>query len=158
LAPSTIHEQRRREILDSSLDELVGSTPSFRYAFTLGTEEFTSQSKLKFEGRDVISIVWIAPWAAVVSLIAQYLEADCNFHGCRSYVFYTSMTIEANESFPFGLSISPTESKEMYTNFDSGMAHLGADLAPPAMIGSWMGTPRIWEAPFSSFSVLSTHY
>jgi hypothetical protein len=71
-------------------------------------------SLLKFGGRWVLGLVWIAQWAEVVIRRASCIELDCSFHAVGLFVYFVPVYVEENESRPIGLAIVPSEPRGVY--------------------------------------------
>ena len=60
------------------------------------------------------SIIILFPWARKLLQECDFLELDGSYKALRPYCFSLTNCIHHNESYPIGLSISPTENEDIY--------------------------------------------
>lgn len=63
------------------------------------------------------SILYINPDYKSIIDAADFFEMDASFFALRPYVYWIPLLIIKNESFPIGLSVGPSETKELYNQF-----------------------------------------
>lgn len=78
-----------------------------------------------FNGQPVVTLTWIAPWAADALRRADYYELDCSFQALRPFVYSVPMVISRNVGIPIGLVVAPTERARVFALFAEGLVEHG---------------------------------
>lgn len=79
-------------------------------------DELLNELKLKTDF-EVQSITVMFPWANAVLSKCRFIEMDASFKALNPYCFCLANAIYNNESYPIGISISPSENETLYSNF-----------------------------------------
>jgi hypothetical protein len=80
-------------------------------------QPITSENCLTYKDQEVVQLTMIFPAALEIAEKAQYFQVDASFFALRPYVDTIPLGIINNESFPWGLQISPTEKARHYKTF-----------------------------------------
>jgi hypothetical protein len=86
--------------------------------------ETSGDTGLQYEEKDVLSLAWIARWAASAYEQANYIQLDCSFDGSDPYVYCVPQAIIRNEAIPLGFIIAPSETADIYELFYEGLDEL----------------------------------
>jgi hypothetical protein len=81
-----------------------------------------TQLPLTYDGRSVITLSWVAPWAAGIlkmpsNHIPVYFELDASFRALKPYVYIVPTIVVANYGVPLGIVVTPTERAISYRMF-----------------------------------------
>jgi hypothetical protein len=155
LTPHTIRTRPRVVSgFDDSFAELHGT---FRLQIRSTNQ---MESSLLYDGREIVTLTWLAPWAIWALRQADYYELDCSFKALKPYVYSIPLAVKANVGIPLGIVIAPSERRAVYSIFADVRAEKGfsqndlfevpllSDLAPPSKLRrrrDWTG--RVSSAP-----------
>lgn len=67
------------------------------------------------------SVVWIAPWAARIQKMIQYIEIDASFKAVRPYAYCIFHGVIYNSSIPYAITLYPTEETKLYESLFLGL-------------------------------------
>jgi hypothetical protein len=82
---------------------------------------------LTFEDKPIQQFTYVHPFALSVVKQAEYFQLDASFAATYPYVYSIPLAIIANESFPLGLQLSPTEREQHYTTFFDTIQSIAGD-------------------------------
>jgi hypothetical protein len=127
--PKWFGRTRQRELKmkrdgDGSLHELVSSLAGW---ISITHKKDFKELPLTRDTENVVTFVWIAPWALDEFQKCNFVELDTSFRALRPYVYCVPMAIRSNESFPLGILVGPSESIEFYNLFFHAMRSLIRD-------------------------------
>ena len=76
-----------------------------------------SKYSLMFNNKHVHSLVFLDFRCSAVIEKTNFLELDCSFYAVEPYIYCMPLAIINNESLPLGLSVGPSESLQIYSQF-----------------------------------------
>jgi ubiquitin C-terminal hydrolase len=111
---------RRRLKLKASQSQNLEET--IRYLATTGYTEVVlrpgkAQTEFTFQGRDVLTLLWIPRWARKAYRHSSYLQLDSSFRATRPFVYCVPQAIIRNEAVPLGFVMTPSECAFTYSFF-----------------------------------------
>jgi hypothetical protein len=69
----------------------------------------------------VVAFAWFPPFATAEFRKCGFIELDTSFKALRPYTYAIRLGIRANEAMPLGIIIGPSESRELYDRFFTGL-------------------------------------
>ena len=112
---------QRRLARYSGLDNFVtvlSQLPGRKIVFV--TEAYEDEAEILPDIGRVQGFVWVAPWAEHM-LKDTHREVDCSFRALAPYTYYVPMAVLGNTGLPCGLSVFPSESAEIFDNFEDAL-------------------------------------
>jgi hypothetical protein len=103
-----------RETHTADLEALLSATPGH---FSILYSTLLADAPLMFQGKPIIQLTYIFPFALSILETSQYIQIDASFDALSPYIFTIPLAILHNESLPLGIQISPTETAEHYSAF-----------------------------------------
>jgi hypothetical protein len=98
----------------ASLEDFLAELRGYRHV-RLGPPD--QASPFLFEGKPIVSVVWITTWARSAFRRAKYIELDCSWRGFWPFAYCIPLAIINNEAVPLGFIITPTERQLTYEWF-----------------------------------------
>jgi hypothetical protein len=114
-----VHHELSSAICVSSLEELLSTIPG---QFIVTVSSTQDEGRPVFHGHSMVTLVWIAPWAAAALRIADFYELDCSFRALRPLVYSVPMAVCHNVGIPLGIVVAPTERSEVYAMFAKALS------------------------------------
>jgi hypothetical protein len=105
-----------------TLARIIGK---FHGTFLLQTTERKLVSAFLYSGQGVVTLRWIASWSINCLRQSQCYQLDCPFQALYPSVYCILMAVWANVGIPLGIAVAPTECREVFDLFASGLADRG---------------------------------
>jgi hypothetical protein len=97
----------------------------FHGIFLLQLTERKLVSTFLDSAQTVVTLGWIASGAINYLRQSQDQQLDCSFQALDPYVYWISTAVSANAATPLGIVVAPTERREAFDLFASGLADRG---------------------------------
>jgi hypothetical protein len=102
-------ETRNRDFSD--FDDLFAQLHgTFRLQLRAAVQQ-ESLLLLLHNGREIVTLAWLAPWAVSGLKLADYYELDCSFKALKPYVYSIPLAVKANVGIPLGIVIAPRKGR-----------------------------------------------
>jgi hypothetical protein len=84
-----------------------------------------TQSSFLYDGREIVALTWLAPWAISAICQADYYELDCSLKALNPYAYSVPHAVKANVGIPLGILIAPGEKQKVFSMFADILAEKG---------------------------------
>jgi hypothetical protein len=74
-----------------------------------------AESLFWYNGKEIITLTWLAPWAISALWRSDYYELDYSFKALRPYVYSIPLAVKANVGVPLGIVIAPSERRDVFS-------------------------------------------
>jgi hypothetical protein len=109
---------KRVRLHSESMEDFINNLPGYVKVIVddLGPDG-QPRTKYLFKHQDILSLIWIPPWALDAYRNAGYVQLDCSFKGSKPFAYCVPQAIIKNQAVPLGLVIAPSESGFAYIAF-----------------------------------------
>jgi hypothetical protein len=74
-----------------------------------------TESSLSYDGREIVTLTWLAPWAIWALRQPDYYELDYSFKALKPCVYPIPLAYKANFGIPLGIVIAPSERRAVHS-------------------------------------------
>jgi hypothetical protein len=123
--------RRKQAIEDTncgSLEQWIDNLGGFVHVF-IDDDAGAQKTKWIYRGHNVLSLIWIVPWALTAYKEATYVQLDCSYTPTEPFVYCVTQAMIKNEAVPLGFIMSPRECAFTYTAFMEDLWSLFEDEA-----------------------------
>jgi hypothetical protein len=104
-----VYIERRLLHRTDRIESLLTGLGGHVWIETVDSVKNCSEGILKYQGKFIRTLVWIAVWVMAACIICKFYEFDCTFAGGKPYVLFVPMAVCNNIGIPLGYVLAPSE-------------------------------------------------